>query len=154
MSPSSPYRSFSLLCLVSLVLWRHTLVATFGLAFRNNAYTHIFLILPIGAALIFMEWRSRKAQPEPDFRAGLVLLVLAILIGFIGARSWWAGSLPPDEQLSLGMLAVVMWWIGSFVSCFGTRVSRMCVFPLCFLLWLVPLPEFLLNHIVNFLQQG
>jgi exosortase len=27
-------------------------------------------------------------------------------------------------------------------------------FPLCFLLWLVPLPEFALNHIVNFLQQG
>ena len=30
----------------------------------------------------------------------------------------------------------------------------MCVFPLCFLLWLVPLPEFALNHIVSFLQQG
>jgi len=30
----------------------------------------------------------------------------------------------------------------------------MCVFPLCFLLWLVPLPEFALNHIVSFLQKG
>jgi len=30
----------------------------------------------------------------------------------------------------------------------------MYVFPLCFLLWLVPLPEFALNHIVSFLQQG
>ena len=57
-------------------------------------------------------------------------------------------------QLSLDMLAVVTWWIGSFDCCFGTRICRMSVFPLCFLLWLVPLPEFALNHIVNFLQQG
>jgi len=57
-------------------------------------------------------------------------------------------------QLFLGMLAVVIWWIGSFVCCFGTRISRMYVFPLCFLLWLVPLPEFALNDIVSFLQQG
>jgi exosortase len=52
------------------------------------------------------------------------------------------------------MLALVTWWIGSFVCCFGTRVFRMCVFPLCFLLWLVPFPEFALNGIVSFLQQG
>src|SRR5271166_4974042 len=57
-------------------------------------------------------------------------------------------------QLFLGMLAVVIWWIGSFVCCFGTHIFRMYVFPLCFLLWLVPLPEFALDHIVSFLQQG
>src|SRR5271157_4763530 len=154
MSPSSSYRSFVLLCLVSLVLWRHALVETFGLAIRNNAFTHILLIIPISIALIVTQWRSRKVKPEQNFRAGLALLVLAILIGFIGGRWWGSTNLPAGMQLSLGMLAVVTWWIGSFVFCFGTGVSRMCVFPLCFLLWLVPLPEFALNHIVSLLQQG
>ena len=154
MIPSSPYRSFVLLCLVSLVLWGHTIVATFGLALRDDAYTHILLIIPVSIALIFTEWRSRKAQPETNFLSGLALLLLAILIGFIGGRWRGAASLPADMQLSLGMLAVVTWWIGSFVCCFGTRISRICVFPLCFLLWLVPLPEFALNHIVTFLQRG
>jgi len=154
MSPSSPYRSFLLLSLVSLVLWWHTLVATLALALRNNAYTHILLILPISVALIFLEWRSRKAQPETNFLSGLALLLLAILIGFIGGRWRGPASLPAGMQLSLNMLAVVTWWIGSFVCCFGTRISRICVFPLCFLLWLVPLPGFALDHIVNFLQQG
>ena len=153
MNLSSPYRRFVFLFVVSAVFWWHSLAATFALALRNNAYTHIFLIVPISVALIVLQWRSRKAQPEPNIRAGLALLVLAVLIGVIGAR-WWAGGLPPDDQLSLGMLAVVTWWIGSFVCCFGSRISRMSVFPLCFLLWLVPLPEFALNHIVNFLQQG
>src|SRR5208337_1738112 len=154
MNLPSVYHRFVLLFVVSLFFWWRTLVATFSLALQNRAYTHILLIIPISIALIFSEWRSRKAQPEPDFRTGLALLVLAILIGFIGGR--WRGptSLPAGVQLSLDMLAVVTWWIGSFVCCFGTRIFRMSVFPLCFLLWLVPLPEFALNHIVNFLQQG
>ena len=154
MSPSYLYSSFALLMLVSLVLWWHTLGATFGLALRADAYTHTLVIIPLSIALIFTEWRSRKAKPEPNFRTGLALLALAILISFIGGRWRGLASLPADVQLSLEMLAVVTWWIGSFVCCFGTRVSRMSVFPLCFLLWLVPLPEFALNHIVSFLQQG
>ena len=150
----SPYRNFLFLCVVSVVLWWHTLVATLELALRNDAYTHIFLILPISIALIFLEWRSPKVHPRSDFRTGCMLLVMAVLVGFVGDRWWKAGSLPADEQLSLGMLAVVIWWIGSFVCCFGTRTTRMFIFPLCFLLLLVPLPEFALNHVVGFLQQG
>jgi len=153
MNPRSLYRNFASLCAVSLVLWRHSLVAILGLALRNDAYTHILLILPISVALICLKWRSRKANLEPNFRTGLTLMVMAVLIGFIGGR-WWVGSLATDEQLSLRMLAVVTWWIGSFVCCFGTRIFRMCVFPLCFLLWLVPVPEFALSRIVSFLQQG
>lgn len=149
----SPYRNFVFLCVVSLVLWWHTLLATLMLALSQDAYTHILLILPISFTLVFSEWRSRKAQPEPDFRSGLALLVLALLIGFIGAM-WWPGSLAADEQLSLSMLAVVLWWIGSFVCCFGTRTTRRFIFPLCFLLLLVPLPEFALDRVVDFLQQG
>lgn len=46
------------------------------------------------------------------------------------------------------------WWIGSFVLCFGTRASRELRFPLCFLFWSVPFPQFLLTRIVSLLQQG
>jgi len=153
MSPPSLYRRFVLLCLVSVALWWPVLVKALGLALRNDAYTHIFLILPISVALIVAKWRSRRVNPQPNLRIGFTLMAMAVLIGFAGGR-WAAGSRAPDEQLSLGMLAVVTWWIGSFVCCFGTRISRMSVFPLCFLLWLVPLPESGLNHIVTFLQQG
>src|SRR5208283_6238015 len=149
----SPYRSFLFLCVVSVVLWWHTIVTTVALALRSDEYTHIFLILPISVSLILSEWRSRRARPEPNFRAGSALLVLAVLIGFIGGV-WRRGSVTADMQLSLGMLALVVWWIGTFICCFGARIFRMCVFPLCFLLWLVPVPEFALNRIVGFLQQG
>ena len=154
MNWSPPYRLFALLCLLSLVLQWRTLIAAFGLALRNDAYTHILLILLISISLIVSEWRSRKAQAEPNVRAGLAPLVLAVLIGLINGG--WCGSagIPADMQLSVGMLAVVTWWIGAFVCCFGTHMFRVFAFPLCFLLWLVPLPEFAVNQIVSLLQQG
>jgi len=51
------------------------------------------------------------------------------------------------------MLALVVWVAGAFILCFGTRVARIFLFPLGFLLWLVPIPEFMFAHVITFLQQ-
>jgi exosortase len=65
----------------------------------------------------------------------------------------WGPGFPPDTRLSLDVLALVIWWVGAFVLCFGNEVARVCLFPLGFLLWLVPIPDFMLAHIITFLQQ-
>jgi exosortase len=59
-----------------------------------------------------------------------------------------------DAQLTVDMLALVVWWIGAFIVSFGTRAFQRALFPLCFLFWIVPIPEFVLNPIVNLLQEG
>ena len=87
----------------------------------------------------------------PSLGAGPILLCISLLVtGF--AR--WQTNLLPDEQLTAHMLALVTWWMGSFVLCFGTRLSRTLLFPLGFLLLVVPLPRFLLNEIVAWLQHA
>jgi len=154
MSPSSAYVRFALLLLVSLAIGWHALVATFALALRNDAYTHILLILPISLALIASDWRSRHAQVRPNLGAGLALLGFAVLLGSIAGGWRRAGNSAADLQLAIGMLALVIWWIGAFIGCFGARTARMFVFPIGFLLWLVPCPEFALNYVVSFLQRG
>jgi len=153
MNASSACCRFALLCLGGLVLWWHTIVATVLSALHNDAYTHLLLILPISVGLVLVEWRSGKPRPEPNIPIGLALFVLAVLIGFIEGV-WGRGSLAADVRLSLGMLAAVIWWIGAFVCCFGTRAFRICAFPLLFLFWLVPLPHFALGPIVRSLQQS
>jgi exosortase len=153
MSPSAERLGFLGLCLLSLALWWRALLATIALALQSDEYTHILLILPISVALVCVDWRLRKAQLKPSVWIGCTLMAIALVIGF-GASSWWGASRPADERLSLSMLALVTWWIGSFVCCVGVAISRMYAFPLCFLLWLVPPPAAALNHIVGFLQQG
>lgn len=154
MTPASWYRVFAVLWVVSLIIWWQAIAATLALALRQDAYTHTLLILPISIGLIAMEWKKRKWMPTPSIRVGSAVLGLAILIGLAGLRWGRVDIFTGDIRLSLEMLAVVTWWIGSFVICFGGRIFRGCIFPLFFLLWLIPMPEFALEHIVSFLQQG
>jgi exosortase len=145
----SPSSRFALLFAVSLMAGWHALFNTLALALRNDEYTHLLLILPISVSLIFFDRELLKPATEPAMGLGSFFLVIAILIGgFSGV------AVPVDMQLSFSMLAIVIWWIGSFILCFGTLVARLFLFPLGFLFWLVPIPPLLLERIVAFWQHG
>ena len=130
-----------------LVGWR-ALLSALALALHNDEYTHLLLILPISASLIFSERELLKPATEPALGLGWSLLIVAILVGGFSRTSL------ADVQLSLSMLAIVIWWVGSFILCFGSRVARLFLFPLCFLFWLVPIPTPLLERIIAIWQHG
>lgn len=144
--------AFGFLCAVSILFWWHALVITLGLALANEAYTHILLILPLSAALIYLDSKALRLDPQPSPRIGAALLALALLIGCY-AR-WGMGAAPDDVRLSVAMFALVTWWIASVVFCFGPRAFRSFLFPLCFLFLLVPVPGVVLSEIVRWLQHG
>ena len=50
------------------------------------------------------------------------------------------------------MFALVTWWMGSVLFCFGARTFQSLLFPLCFLFWIIPLQGFVLDGVVQFLQ--
>jgi exosortase len=135
----------------SLIGWR-PLVDTFALSLRNDEYTHILLILPISAALIFLKRGHLREIVTLNIRLGAAFLAMAVLVACFGIGR--SASLPLDVRLSVGMLALAISWIGAFVLCFGAQASRSVAFPLCFLFGLVPFPQVALNAIVAFLQQG
>ena len=128
------------------------LFRTFQLAATSDEYTQILLTFPISIALIWAERKRLPEQPRSSVAYGLVVLSVAALLGVLSMV--WFSRNTADVQLSAQMLALVIWWIGSFVLCFGTRTSRLLVFPLGFLLWMVPLPAFALHGIIRCLQQG
>ena len=153
MAKMSPYRlNFAFLLAASLLVGWRPLVATFSLALRNDEYTHILLILPVSVALIILEWPSLRPVVAPNVRVGSALLAMAVLgAGFAQVRS---ASSPADVLLSIRMFALLLFWIGSFVLCLGSRVARSLLFPLCFLFWLVPFPQVVLAEVIKRLQQG
>src|SRR5579864_2832660 len=151
MTRLSPFRQFALLFAVSLLIGWQTLLRALSLALGAAEYTHLLLILPISAALILSERDLLEPESEPAVGVGSALLVIAIVIG---SYARWIVVSQSGIRLSVGMLAVVIWWIGSFVLCFGTRIARLFLFPLFFLFWLVPVPTPVLSRIIAFWQQG
>jgi len=147
-----PRMVFAALGAISFAIWWGPLASTFALALHDERYTHILLILPISVALIVMDWKSEEGFTGVGVSIGGGLLVVAGMLA--AAVRWNVVALPPDVQLSVSMAAFVVWWMGAFVLAFGTRAFRRALFPLCFLFWLVPFPEFVLEPIVSWLQRG
>jgi exosortase len=152
----SPLLVFGILVAVSLAIWWGPLTSSFSLALTDEQYTHILLILPVSLVLIFFDrkpdWKSPAPFAGSSVKLGSVLLVIAALMTFL-VRSR-ASTLTPDVQLSLNMLSLVLWWIAAVILCFGTAAFQRALFPLCFLFWMVPFPDFVLNPVVSLLQQG
>src|SRR5579863_10037616 len=109
MSRLSPQLKFGLAVAISLLVGWRPLLGTLALALRRDEYTHILLIVPISAALIYTEWPSLKTDSRPNDPIGAVLLVAAILLGLGGKL-----MAQSDSQLTWGMLALVTWWLGAF----------------------------------------
>lgn len=129
------------------------LLTTFRLALTDDAYTHILLILPLSTALIFSDPKcrdslSRSFIHRPSLGFGISLLVLSLVI-ICSAR--WIVNVP--DRVSLTMLALVIWWLGAVILCFGIETFKTFLFPLCFLFLVVPLPPFALSRIIEVLQQ-
>jgi len=142
--------AFAMLCGVSGALGWQALVSTWRLALNNGAYTHILLIAPLSVGLIQLNWRMLPERFELSVTRGSVLLAGALATA--GLARWGALGPAADLRLSLSMIALVTWWIGSIVLCFGPGTFRTFLFPLCFLYWMVPMPAAALDRIIPFLQ--
>ncbi|MGC1476464.1 MAG: exosortase/archaeosortase family protein, partial [Terriglobales bacterium] len=156
MTTRTQVTGFAFLSVTSILFWWHPLIATLGLALTNDAYTHVLLILPLSAALIYMDLKygesiAIRIDRQSGLGLGAALLVLALVIGFY--TRWGMVASPDDVRLATGMFALVIWWIASVILCFGAGAFQSFLFPLCFLFLVVPIPAFALSWIVEFLQQ-
>ncbi|MEW6589952.1 MAG: exosortase A [Pseudomonadota bacterium] len=108
---------------------------------RSETFTHGYLIFPISVWLI---WRQRAElapiQPATDLR-GLLLLAVAGAAWLLGH----AGSVNVVAQYGfVGMLIAVVWTL------LGVSFARAVFFPLAFLLFAVPVGEFLIEPLMEF----
>jgi exosortase len=133
-------------------LFHEPLAAVARLSWSNERYTHILLVPLISLGLLFLRRQRIFAQTQYSPRVGLLLLGLAALL-YAAARGW-SSPLGLSESLALSVGAIVLICLAGFVLFFGARPFLEAIFPLCFLLLVVPIPSLLLDRAVFVLQQG
>ncbi len=102
----------------------------------NSYYSHGWLIGPISLFLVYMK-RKEIAQCEVAPSVwGFALLVPGLLL-HVMATAWQVGFLS-----GFALVAVLA---GLVLGLFGRQVFRTVLFPIVFLLFLVPLPEVLIE---------
>jgi exosortase len=122
------------------------------IAFETDEYTHILLVLPVSVTLIFLEGRNLKIRPSSAPWPGVVLLLVSALLW--AAVHAYPLSFAGDVARAVIIFALVVFWLGSIIGCYGFQVFKALLFPCLFLFLLVPIPGFVLDKVVVFLQQA
>ena len=113
---------------VALAL-RHDLAAMAGQWWDSSTYNHVLLIPLILGWLVALRWPRLSTLTPAPWRSGLVLFALAAL-------GWVLGSMA--ELTQLRELALVLMLQSAVATVLGLRVAAALLFPLGYMLFLVP----------------
>ncbi len=128
--------------LIWLFTWYgETTLSTLAIWQRSDTYAHGFLIFPISAYLIWTRRHELSALPPLPSPLGLVVLVG---LGFVWLLADSAEVLVASQYALVAMVPVLVWAI------LGHRIGLALLFPLLYLLFAVPVGEFLLLPLMNF----
>ena len=136
------------------ILYGSVFAAYFVQFFRfslEQEYTpHFSLILLISLYLMHARRRTLFAQAEYCVQGGLPFVLVGMLCYMLGLGL--RPDLSPHDFMALTALGIVIIWVGGFVTFFGLSATRIALFPLSFLIFIIPLPEALLFRVITALQ--
>jgi exosortase len=117
----------------------------------EQEYTpHFSLILLVSLCLMYARRQELFAQAEYCMQGGLPSVLAGLLCYILGLAL--RPDLRPHDFMALTALGILTVWVGGFVTFFGLPASRIVLFPLSFLIFIIPLPEALLFRIITALQ--
>jgi len=140
----------SMFLFLAAVAWFwQPLFSLFSLTQEQEHYSHIVIIPWLTLYVLYLGRKEIFGAREWSPWLG------SMLIG-LGALGYWFAdaAILASDQLSMTILALIVVCWGIFVSCFGIKACHKVSFGLFFLLFMVPLPSFLLDAIVGFLQRS
>mgnify|MGYP003681898502 CR=1 FL=1 len=102
----------------------------------DSYYAHWFLIPPVSALLIWLRKNNLRRLPVQGHTSGLPIAAGGLLIHIFAV--WFR-----IEFVSAFSLVVTVWGFALYL--FGKRIVREISFPLLFLVFMVPLPQLIIN---------
>jgi exosortase len=125
-------------------------VQFFRFSLEQEYTPHFSLILLVSLYLMHARRKALFAQAAYCVQGGLPFVLVGILCYVLGVKLRF--DLSPHDFMALTALGAVTVWVGGFVMFFGLPATRITLFPLGFLLFIIPLPEALLLRIITALQ--
>ncbi len=124
----------------------------FGSALGSSTYNYIVLIPPVSG--FFLYARRDEILADASFAPlyGLPLVAVGTILYFVAARQVAAPG--GYDYLSVVTLSAVLVWVGGFVLFYGVRAVKAAMFPLLFLVFVIPIPDEPMERLVHILQSG
>jgi len=143
---------FLCLTLLSLLMFFQPLKELTNFSFHNHHYTHIWLIPLASIYFLFTERKEIFPEIHPSRGAGAIVLLAGIAAYFIGNH--FEGRLNVNDHTAAMTFSGLLFLHGAFLVSYGTRAYRKALFPLLFLIFMIPIPTFLMERIIDALVAG
>ena len=117
--------------ILAVILYSSTLMELAALWARNEDYSHGFLIVPVSAYLVWRRRRHLMRQPLQSSPLGLVFLCLWAAFYLLGVGA---------QILMFECCSLIVFLLGTLLFIAGVRFTRVVLFPIMFLILMVPIP--------------
>lgn len=118
---------------------------------ESELYSHIILIPFVSGYFFYYSRKEITAQSAYGLVSGPLFILGAAILFILGNIS---PGLSENDYLAVMVLSSVIFWAGGFLFFHGARSAVCAAFPLLFLVFMVPVPESMLNKIIYMLQSG
>ncbi len=99
--------------------------------YKSEDFSHGFIILPLAGYVVWQRREELAAAPVQSSRFGLPLAACSLVAYLFAQLSGMA---------TLASLSMVIFLWGGVLFLFGLSIFRICLFPLLFLLFMIPVP--------------
>ncbi len=104
----------------------------------DSYYSHGFLVPFVSAFLIWMNRKHLSGESVSSSWAGLLLVIFALTAHYLSMVF---------EVFFVSAFSILPLFIGVCLFFYGNRITRILLFPLCFLFFMFPLPLVAINAI-------
>ena len=101
-------------------------------------YSHGFFIPFISLYFVYTKWELIKKSTISPSNKGLLIVLCGLILFILG----WISSL--DFVQGISML-IVLW--GSIIYLYGKEIGKLITFPICYLVFMIPLPAIVWNRL-------
>lgn len=141
---------FIVFLLAGIVIYSRPLLQLVKLSFDNELYSH-FLLIPVVSLYFFWRYRNRTFT-DVNYSGPIGIFIAAAGVAGYCIGIVYVNSLGLNDFLSISTAGFVAWVIGAFVFFFGIQALRKAIFPLFFLVFMIPVPTFILEPLILSLQ--
>ena len=143
---------FAGITLIALALVFDPIHNLYESAGRREYYSHIFLIPLVSGYLVYLNRKELLKNSSLTFSTGAIMSVGAIALYLLGLAQ--GAKLTLNDQVAILVFSTIIFWIGGFILIYGWDAFRKAPFPFLFLVFMVPIPDFLMKKIIYALQVG
>ena len=140
LTPWKPFAWAGLVFLIVIALMFDTAASAVSIWENSSTFTHGFLILPV---FLWLVWRKRDLLATLRSKPDWVPVPLILGSGMMWLLAGLAG-VQVGQHIALVMLIIFSFW-----AIVGREIASQLKFPLAFLIFLAPIGEELVPHLMN-----